>query len=234
MTGGDVEQAKKLYNTFFDTFPGIKTWMAERHKELERTGNYVTTYIGNKLLVEANTQGGRERVACNAPIQSLSSLIAGTSMYQFSEYCDKMGWNCHPFGFTHDAYDDSTPIIHLFEYLEAQVKIMQTDIFDIMGVPMRIDYEIGIDGINMCGISFTKLYEGTYEVILEGTKEGTEGIVELMRESGKYQLSNIEVLESKTKSYGWDELFTVGKAMKYEWGKTLTTQSIKFTSTKVI
>ena len=231
MTGGDVARAKKLYATFFDTFPGIKVWMNERHKEIDKTGDYVTSYIGNKLKVStigSHTGNAKYRIAVNAPIQSLSSLIAGTAMYELSEKAEEHNFECFPFGFTHDAYDDSTNVNTLFEYLELLIYVLQDSVYEKLGAPMRIDYEIGADGLNLCEIKFSKKTDNVRIVELHGTKSGIDNLIKQLNLSETYKIEDITYGEEKLQSYSFEELFTVGKALKYEWGKTIPTISTTF------
>ena len=231
MTGGDVVRAKKLYATFFETFPGIKIWMNERRKEVDKTGDYVTSYIGNKLKVNAvggNSGNAKYRVAVNAPIQSLSSLIAGTSMFELSEKAEKANFECFPFGFTHDAYDDSTHVDNLFEYLELLVYVLQDSVYEKLGAPMRIDYEVGADGLNLCEIEFSDKINNVRKVKLHGTKHGIDNLIQQLNLSKTYKVEDIEYGDEKVQNYSFEELFTVGKALKYEWGKTISTTNATF------
>ena len=228
-TGGDVQKAQAIFDAFFKQFPGIKEFIHKAHAEIDRTNAYVTTLLGNKVPIDVNAGGGAKyRQAQNQIIQSLGSLVAGTSMYQFLEYCEKQGWDCAPYAFTHDAYDDSTSVDTIFEYLEAMEDVMVNRVRQSIGIPVSIDYELAANGRDLCSIDFTPREQGERTVTIKGTDTAIGGLLSRLKLSETYDLGDIEVETSEPADFGWSELWGVGKALKYEWGKTIQQSKATF------
>jgi len=228
-TGGDVPKAQAIFDAFFKQFPGIKEFIHKAHAEIDRTNAYVTTLLGNKVPIDVNAGGGAKyRQAQNQIIQSLGSMVAGTSMYQFLEYCEKQGWDCAPYAFTHDAYDDSTSVDTLFEYLEGMEEMLVNNVRKTIGIPVSIDYELAANGRDLCSIDFTPREQGERAVTIKGTDIAIKGLLSRLKLSQTYDLGDIEVETSEPVDFGWSELWGVGKALKYEWGKTIQQSKATF------
>lgn len=229
ITGGDVARAQGLFDSFYNAFPRIKVWMQSKRDEVDTYG-YVTTILGNKLAVDTSLPGnGAYRVAINAPIQGLANTIAGTAMYEFSEACEQAGFDTHPIGFTHDAYDDATLVDTIVEYIDLMVFKLQNEVYQKTGIPMRIDYEVGSDSFNMCGYSLVSRVDNLVVIELDGTEEALTKTINVFRKSKRFKVVNVEELKTETETFGYEELMTVGKALKYEWGKTITKKTVKVT-----
>lgn len=227
VTNGNVERAQALFDAFFMTFPGIKVWMEERKREVDEKG-YVTTILGNRLEVDTTAPGNaRYRVAVNAPIQCLASTIAGTSIYEFTEACETAGIPSLPVGFIHDALDDITEVDYIIEYLDMLVWKLQDEIYKNLGIPMRIDYEIGIDSFNQCSFSYVKRDGDNLTVELEGTDVSIKGLVDRFRTATTFDVTGFTELDSTTTNHSYEELFTVGKALKAEYGHVITTKKVQ-------
>lgn len=228
-TGGDVQKAQAIFDAFFKQFPGIKEFIHKAHAEIDRTNAYVTTMLGNKVPIDVNAGGGAKyRQAQNQIIQSLGSLVAGTSMYQFLEYCEKQGYDCAPYAFTHDAYDDSTSVDTIFEYLEGMEEVMVNRVRQSVGIPVSIDYELAANGRDLCSIDFTSREQYERTVTIKGTSIAIEGLLSRLKLSKTYDLEDVEIETSEPEDYGWSELWGVGKALKYEWGKTIQQSKATF------
>ena len=227
ITGGDVEKAQHLFDLYFDAFPEIKTWINERHKEIEKNRNFVKGYFGNKLMIDDSKKGnGALRNAQNAPIQNLGSAIAGTTMYYLSEKLDSIRFGCKPFGFTHDAYDDIVPVDNIIEYIDYLDEYLVQQPRKGLGIPLSIDTEIGANSLNQCSIKILDRQEKYVKIKLKGTVKAIEEIIEQLRYATVYTVDNVEFGETESNYFGWEELFTVGKALKYEWGKTIESSSV--------
>lgn len=226
-TGGDIEAAQKLMDQFYGAFPKIKVWMDEKVKEAETKG-YVTQALGGIIPIDMNKAGGGGvRNSINSPVQNLGSMIAGTFMYYFTEELEKAGIKTAPYGFVHDAYDDSIPVDYLIEYLNIQKRVMQWGIRESIGVPVSLDQEIGPNALYYMGLKILSAESDTIRIRLEGDAEGLEDIIRKLNLSTTYTIQNIEVLDSSEKTHSFEELFTVGKALKHEWGRTIKEQTIE-------
>ena len=201
--------------------------MDEKVKEAETKG-YVTQALGGIIPIDMNKAGGGgTRNSINSPVQNLGSMIAGTFMYYFTEELEKAGIKTAPYGFVHDAYDDSIPVDYLIEYLNIQKRVMQWGIRESIGVPVSLDQEIGPNALYYMGLKILSAEDNTIRIRLEGDAEGLEDIIRKLNLSTTYTVQNIEVLESSEKTHSFEELFTVGKALKHEWGRTIKEQTIE-------
>lgn len=227
VSGGDVDKAQEMMDAFFGAFPKIKIWMNSKYQEVDEKG-YVTNALGGKLNIDVNQSGnGKYRNACNAPIQCLSNLVAGTSMYELSEVIDKSEIETYPFGFVHDAYDDTIPVDYLLEYLDTQRYIMQWKIREDIGMPMSIDQEIGPNALWMSHLSVVSRSDDRVRIKLKGDKMGQDLLLEKFKKSKRFTIENFEIGKSETSYVSWEELFTVGKALKNTWGNEVTEQVIE-------
>lgn len=233
ITGGNVEKAQGLFDAFFNTFPGIKIWMDSKRDEVDKLG-YVTTMFGNILDVDTTAPGNSKyRVACNAPIQCISNTIAGTSMFQFTEACEKLGIKTRPVAFIHDALDDILgDIDDLFDYIDLLVLNLQTNIYNQLGIPMRIDYEVGADSFHLCHIKIKDKNKENIIFELSGEEESLTKMVDKISLLTKFNISEILELKSSTISNSYAEMFTIGKALKENWGKVVTEKVLKITLVK--
>lgn len=227
ITGGDVEKAQHLFDLYFDAFPEIKTWINERHKEIEKNRNFVKGYFGNKLMIDDSKKGnGALRNAQNAPIQNLGSAIAGSTMYYLSEKLDSINFGCNPFGFTHDAYDDIVPVNKIIEYIDYLDDYLVQQPRKGLGIPLSIDTEVGANSLNQCSIKILERSDKQVKLKLKGTKQAVNEILEQLKYATIYTVENVEFGDTDSEYFGWEELFTVGKALKYEWGKTIENSSV--------
>lgn len=228
VTGGDVDKAQALFDAFFNAFPGIKVWMDEKKREVDQYC-YVTTLFGNHIEIDVNQPGNAKyRQGVNAPIQGTASTVAGTSIFDFTEATEAKGIPTWPVGFTHDAMDDILlELDHLFEYIKLMIYELQTKLYQEIGMPMRIDYEIGVDSYNQCSFTIINEDDSSYKVEVEGTEEAINLLLERLSISNTYSINEIKELKSNTEYHSWGDMFTVGTALQDSWGKTITTKTLE-------
>ena len=90
------DEAKKLIDGFFETFPKVKDYM-ERAKEEARQKGYVETLFGRRRYLpdinsgNATVRGFAERNAINAPIQGTAADIIKVAMIRIHERFQREG-----------------------------------------------------------------------------------------------------------------------------------------------
>ena len=139
-------------------------------------------------------------------------------------YCKEQGIFSIPMMFTHDAEDSLTNVNSLFVYINAMLYKMQDDVYEKMGMPMRIDFEVGVDNYHMCGISdIEKEDNGNYSFELEGEDIAVDLLIEKINQYSKWLVVENELIESKEKYTSFDEMFSTKSAYKSGnkgWGNT--------------
>ena len=226
-TGGDIDAAQRLMDQFYGAFPKIKIWMDEKVKEAETKG-YVTQALGGIIPIDMNKAGGGgARNAINSPVQNLGSMIAGTFMYFFTEELKKAGIKTSPYGFVHDAYDDSIPVDYLIEYLNLQKRVMQWGIRESIGVPVSLDQEIGPNALYYMGLKVISSEKNKIRIKLSGDSQGLDELIRKLNLSKTYNVENIDVIDTSEEYHSFEELFTVGKALKHEWGRKIEEKTIE-------
>lgn len=231
ITGGDVPRAQAIFDAFFVSFPGIKKWMDERKTQGRETGK-VTNLFGALIEVEDGFSKGNaiDRHSVNYPIQSSSSMVAGGSMYDLCSTVDQQGIFGTGVGFVHDALDHTVDIDNLVNFLVYSKKVMQDQVYEELGTPMKIDQEIGATALDLCELkSFTELENGL-EIILGGDEEAVNKLVDKFRvESAKYVIDNTEIIDSSDSYTSWEGLFTEKGAYSSDRGQTLKKVKTKVT-----
>lgn len=225
INAGDVPKTQRLFDSFFVKFPGIKVWMNQRYKEVDELGK-VTNLFGAFIDIDTTAPGGAKyRQACNYPIQSTSSMLAGTAMWQFQEYCWDHGIPHRGYGFTHDAMDSETRINYVFQYLKALRKVLQDDIYSTIGAPMRIDYEIGVNAYQLCSLSDVEHTDSTITFVLEGIEKDVNDLLNMIKEKSKWAVSKVDLIKSKKVFTSYGDMFSLKAAYKTTWG----TEQVKAT-----
>ena len=229
VTGGDVAKAQALFDSFYGSFPGIKTWMDQKRIEVDKFG-YVTNLFGGKIAIDITQPGnGRYRQAINYPIQSTSSMIAGVAMYNLVEYCENHGIGQLSYGFTHDSLDISTHINDIFDFMDAATLTMEKRIYESLGAPMHIDIEVGVNGYQLVGIEDVKRDGDRISFTMSGVKEDTEAMIDQFNNESKWRVINIEDIKTKEVFSSAEDMFMPKGALKDTWGKTIVKKTYNIT-----
>jgi hypothetical protein len=220
--GGDVGRTQAMFDAFFLQFPGIKVWMEERYKEVDTHGK-VTNMFGALIQVETDAPGNAKyRQGCNYPIQSSSSMLAGTSMWNLHEHCQTIDLTQLSHNFTHDALDSECEVRRIFDYTKALRFKMQDELYEQLGAPMRIDHEVGINCFHICGIGDIEETPDGIKFELEGTQEAVDLLLDKMNKHSPWVVDSTEIVKTKELYTSWDEMFTTKSAYKSYWGVTQT------------
>ncbi len=88
--GVKVKEASAFIETYFETYPGVKTFIEQTHEQAHRDG-YVETLLGRRrLLPDIDSANNRirsfqERVAVNTPIQGTAADLIKLAMMRISD-----------------------------------------------------------------------------------------------------------------------------------------------------
>ena len=162
MMGGDLAGAKKFFHDFFTAFPGIKRFVDKQHAQVMEHG-YVYTLFGDPININAEFYREDEvlRRAQNYPIQSSASSLGAHAIYMLNEAVAKNNVQAAPLGFCHDACDWDLEIEDLFKFIPLMYSSMVDYIKNRFGIPVGIDWEIGVHQNFMMKLSAQD--DGTYK-----------------------------------------------------------------------
>lgn len=220
ITGGNVAKAQALFDAFYGAFPGIRTWMNKAVAQAEEYG-YVENLFGGRIEIDTEAQdGSAQRTSINYPIQSTSSMIAGAGMYALQEYCKEHNIPQKSYGFTHDSLDSSCHVNDMFKFIDAAVLTMEKRIYEQLGAPMHIDYEIGVNAYKLCEVSdIVKDNTGiTFEIT--GIESDVNDLLNLINTKSQWRIINKELIKTKTITTSWGDMFAAKSAYKDTWGTT--------------
>ena len=141
---GNVTVAKDVVSKFYGAYPNILKWCNTRHAQVDSEG-YVNTLFGDKIYIKSKSRGETHRRSQNYPVQSSASNIAGYAIWNVYEHCQKEGIEAIPQCFIHDSSDWDVRLKDLVRFIKAVNKCAVDDIVTEFDIPMKIDFEIGIN-----------------------------------------------------------------------------------------
>ncbi|MFT7463823.1 MAG: DNA polymerase-1 [Pseudohongiellaceae bacterium] len=141
-TGVSNREAAAFIEQYFETFPGVKTWL-DNTRELAREQGFVTTLSGRlrKLdgidVADARTLAGMMNVAVNTPIQGTAADLIKIAMVAVQRRLDKEGLAARMLLQVHDEL--------VFEVPEAEVEALRTLVVEEMTGAMDLDLPLVVD-----------------------------------------------------------------------------------------
>ena len=154
-----VNDALNDINTYFNTFPALKTWLDNNKDYIKENGYIYSIFnrkrrLGNVFSSNRSVQGHEVRSGINFLIQSVASDINLFAAIELQQYILDNKLDVEIFGLVHDSILAIVKDEDLPEYLDVAKDITQKD-FGCMipGCPIGIDQEIGKD------YSFVENYE---------------------------------------------------------------------------
>lgn len=222
--GGRIEDARAMFDNFFVTFPKVKEYIEESHRQWEETGE-VKTLFGDTIVINCRDRENPEEVnsckrqAQNYRIQSSASTGAGVSIFRVDEALHGRGLNTRTFGFTHDSGDIDFETPNLIQVLKFIPIYAEELPLKLWGIPTTIDIAIGPRGNTQIDLSEIKITddERSFSAEFEGVKEDLDATVNILRD----QKFNVEYTISKEEdSYvEMKELFITRRAYSMYIGK---------------
>lgn len=140
---GDLERAKKIYDDFYAGFPEIKEWGEKMHQYYDEHGRVPVNITGMWLNIAAKGKADGHRKAGNYPIQSSSSMIVGSVIYEIIKFIEENNLKSKPYLFVHDSIEMDCYPYELIKYA-IEVKKLLIDIpLDKFGMPVKADVSLG-------------------------------------------------------------------------------------------
>jgi uracil-DNA glycosylase family 4 len=218
---GDVVEAQRIFDSFFEQFPKVKDYITA-YRSYAREYGHVQTIFGDYIDVQRDKPDW-ERRAQNYPIQSSSSSVAALAGYEMAMEFFRRGLRAVPVAFTHDAIDIDAHIADLFEVLEA-VHRLAREVPKKYGIITDIEVEIGTSFFGGLSIEYEIGEDGSIEVHFSGKREVYD---EILSRLGKYW--NMRLLEEEFSEdrIPLSDIFSPKKALSTMLGKTFETVKAK-------
>lgn len=143
-----VKEAKDFINNYFETYPGIRDYMAKIVLEAHEVG-YVKTIMGRKRVINElknknyNIRSMGERMALNTPIQGSSADILKKAMIEIDREFAKRGLKSRMLLQIHDELVFNV-LVDEEEIVKKIVKNIMENTYKI-SVPIVADINIGAD-----------------------------------------------------------------------------------------
>ena len=140
------KEAKEFIDKYFQTFPGIKTYMDNTIKNAHETG-YVKTIMNRKRIIDELKNSNYmirsmgERMALNTPIQGSSADILKKAMIEIDRRFEELGLKSKMLLQIHDELDFNVYYDEL-DIVKKEVKeIMENTV--ALTVPLKVEITIG-------------------------------------------------------------------------------------------
>jgi DNA polymerase-1 len=151
MTPGE---AQIFLDQYFETYPAIRTYIAETIRLAAEQG-YVETLLGRKRFfpdlknerLPHNRRQGLERAAINAPIQGTAADIMKLAMIHLHQRLNEDGYRTRMLLQVHDELVLETPDDEV-EAAAALVRAVMESAYTLK-VPLKVDVEVGSNWYNM-------------------------------------------------------------------------------------
>jgi DNA polymerase-1 len=144
--GISVQEASKFINTYFETYPSIKSFL-ESCKEKARETGVATTFTGRQRpIVDIHSKNGMlraaaERLAVNTPIQGAQADIIKMAMIKIDHMLKKHPEYGHMILQIHDELIFEVPNEHV-EKVKKEIKQIMETIVNLC-IPLTVDVSIG-------------------------------------------------------------------------------------------
>lgn len=144
-TGLSRTEAKQLIDSYYETYPKLKEFMAEQVKKAREIG-YVETILGRKRhLKDINSnnfvvRGHAERNAINAPIQGSAADIIKIAMIHIDEKISSQNLETKMLLQVHDELIFETPISEV----ETASKLIKTEMESAVKTNVPLVVEVGV------------------------------------------------------------------------------------------
>ena len=140
------EEGARFIETYFGTYPGIRTYVEETKRQCRELG-YVETLLGRRRYLPEiasrnfHVRGAAERAAINMPIQGTAADIIKIAMIRLQERIDSLGLDSRMILQVHDELIFEVPRREL-EQMKAQVMELMPSAMTL-AVPLRVDLKTG-------------------------------------------------------------------------------------------
>lgn len=142
---GDINEANKVYDYFYNAFPKIKDYVDESHRMYDETGKVTLKMMDRFLNMSALAiQNGDDkdriyRQCQNMIIQGQTCDLAGMILYNICDYIRKNNMRSKPFCFIHDSIEIDLHPDETFKMFDVLTPLFNDYPMKTFGVPMASD-----------------------------------------------------------------------------------------------
>jgi len=211
---GDVSKAREIFKALFSiVFAKIKEFREMMYKIVERD-HKVKTLIGDTIIIDFNPEDKikveeARRYACNYVVQSVASHIMGYGISNLSKFIKSREWAAKIMGFTHDAGDADTKVEHLIDIIRACKVFIETDINNKWGIPVKLDFGIGVSGRQLMKLEIQDITPDTLTAKFSCESTAIPNIVKVLE---KHHIVELNVKGTETSRVKNEELFMPKRA----------------------
>jgi uracil-DNA glycosylase family 4 len=211
---GDVAKAREIFRALFSiVFAKIKEFREMMYKIVERD-HKVKTLVGDTIIIDFDPEDKvkvqeAHRHACNYVVQSIASHIMGYGISNLSKFIKMKKWDSRIMGFTHDAGDADTKVEHLIDIIRACMVFIENDIDTTWGIPVKLDYGIGVSGRQLMKLEVESVTPDTLTAKFSCESAAIPNIVKVLE---KHHIVELNVKGKETSRVKNEELFMPKRA----------------------
>ena len=215
--GGRMDRAEFVMRGFFATYPNLENYIVSYRRMAVEKG-YVFTLNGSPLNLDTSDLAKLNCTSINYPIQSSATNCCGSTFYSMWEALYfKLQLPFVACGFTHDSIDASYPTQAMFLMIPMQKYLAEYIPWKRLGVPARLDSEIGIDSYSLCHVKvLSTITSGNsidkpHKCEIGGLERNVLPVIELMKEY--FDNVEVEFNYGKKKPQSMSELWLGSRAI---------------------
>ena len=214
-TNGNLQEAKEIYNSMYESFPKIKDYIDKAHEECKKY-NKVTT-LTNRFI---NLEGGKRailRESQNYKIQGYASDLSGLIMYEIQKYIDEHNMKSKLICTVHDSIEIDLHPDEVFELVDVIYKAFNEYPIEEFGTPVACDVPLSVNMGSECKIS-KFIHDKDYnEIIIElnGYIKDIEDLVNNWKNvysTVEYITENIYKKNDIKEYQPWEDMMNNGKS----------------------
>ncbi len=148
--GISLQRAQEMVDGFMSTYPELEEYIRWSRWHARKYG-WVPSITGAPLNLDPNSRE-IDQTSINYRIQTSATNIAGSGIARSWKNYYRIGLPWIPECFTHDSIDASIHPMYYPMHVFFAKRIAEDDNFHDLGTPMRMDFEVGVNGYYICGI----------------------------------------------------------------------------------
>lgn len=189
-TGNSLEATQKMFDDFYEMFPGVRKYIDAMHNYVKRYGcirypNGRVRHLLGALSEDRSAVSSALRQSQNSPIQGSASDCAVVGIIEYYRKLREMHLDSKLVGVIHDAmYIDSYPgeLFECIDLLHHSMKEYPEQVFDFLTCPLGVDIQIGPNMNDHLDIDSMEIHDdGSRTLVLSGYDTVMNTVLDEMR-----------------------------------------------------